>query len=362
MEVSRYDLVVAGGGPAGTAAAITAVRWGARVLLLEAGRYPRHKVCGEFVSAEALGALRDLLGPDQHTLVDTAVRTTRARLFVDASVVEIPISPAASIPRYELDTALWQAAVCAGVECRQSVAAEHIARTGDAFQISTTAGPFVSSIVLDASGRWSKLRARSTGATSKKPHWLGLKAHFRTHDGAQRTTDLYFFGAGYCGVQPLSDCEVNVCAMVEPDVARQLSEVFGLHSGLSQRSQAWVPTTDVFATSPLMFQARQPTCDGVLCVGDAAAFVDPFVGDGISLALRSGVLASETLKPFFVGAATLEQALRRYRNEYERRFARALLTASWMRKLLHAPRLVRRLALHTMQCPRVAERVFNSTR
>ena len=58
-----YDLIVIGGGPAGCAAAITAAQEGASVLLQERGRFPRHKVCGEFVSAESLHVLEKLLGP-----------------------------------------------------------------------------------------------------------------------------------------------------------------------------------------------------------------------------------------------------------------------------------------------------------
>ena len=63
MAIARpeFDLAIIGGGPAGASAAITAARLGARVALLEAGEFPRHKVCGEFVSAESLDILRDLL-------------------------------------------------------------------------------------------------------------------------------------------------------------------------------------------------------------------------------------------------------------------------------------------------------------
>ncbi len=69
-----YDLIVVGGGPAGSSAAITAARNGARVLLLERGRFPRQKVCGEFVSAESLGLLGDLLDAKQRGLLDDAIR------------------------------------------------------------------------------------------------------------------------------------------------------------------------------------------------------------------------------------------------------------------------------------------------
>ena len=365
MEVKPYDVVVVGGGPAGTAAAITSARLGARPLLLESGRFPRHKVCGEFVSGESFGALRKLLGPDRQKLLDSAVGTRRARLFLDAGVAEIAIVPAAGIARYELDAALWRAAECAGADCRQQVTVEKIIRRGAAFEIGTTAGAFVARSVIDASGRWSNLRSRSASARKEGLRSLGLKAHFRSSgpdNSGERTTDMYFFPGGYCGVQPLAGAEINVCAMVGADVAKRFDDVFALHPALRARSRSWERTTEVIATSPLIFRAHRAEYDGVLCAGDAAAFLDPFVGDGISLALRSGMLASETLAAFWHGVTWLEQALRDYRIEYERRFLRTLQMASRLRKILGAPRPVRWLAFRAMRWPPVAEYVVRNTR
>src|SRR5579885_293610 len=111
----NYDLVVIGGGPAGTAAAIMCARTGARVLLLERGRFPRQKVCGEFTSAEALTILQELLGPNS-SLLQNGIGITQGRLFLDGRVLKVPISPAAlSIARFDLDSALLQRAEGAGV-------------------------------------------------------------------------------------------------------------------------------------------------------------------------------------------------------------------------------------------------------
>src|SRR5277367_30082 len=97
---NMYDLVVIGGGPAGTSAAITAARAGARVLLLERGRFPRHKVCGEFVSAESLDLLANLLDSDSKTLLSDAVRIAKARIFLDGHMLQtVTDRPAASIAR-----------------------------------------------------------------------------------------------------------------------------------------------------------------------------------------------------------------------------------------------------------------------
>src|SRR5690348_3923268 len=98
-----YDLIVIGGGPAGAAAAITATRKGARVLLLERGHYPRHKVCGEFVSAESLDLLSTMLSARCSLALQDAIRIGRARLFADSRILETRIDPpAASIARIDL--------------------------------------------------------------------------------------------------------------------------------------------------------------------------------------------------------------------------------------------------------------------
>jgi len=110
-----YDLIVIGGGPAGTSAAITAARGGASVLLLERGRFPRHKVCGEFVSAESLALLANLLDSKHKTLLNDAIRIGDARIFLDGRMLQtVTDPPAASIARLELDAALWDSAIASG--------------------------------------------------------------------------------------------------------------------------------------------------------------------------------------------------------------------------------------------------------
>jgi hypothetical protein len=120
LSQSIFDLIVIGGGPAGASAAITAAREGARVLLLERGSFPRHKVCGEFVSAESLDLLGGFLGARHAPLLASAIRIPQARLFFDGSPLQTPIDPpAASIARLDLDAALWELAGEYGVETRQ---------------------------------------------------------------------------------------------------------------------------------------------------------------------------------------------------------------------------------------------------
>jgi menaquinone-9 beta-reductase len=362
-----YDLIVIGGGPAGTSAAIACARNGARVLLLERGRFPRQKVCGEFVSAESLDLLACLLAPQDERLLGDAVRISRARIFFDDRLIETPVHPpAASIPRLSLDAALWNSAERCGVEARQQVVVQSISGTGP-FLVASSAGEFRSRALINAAGRWSNLNREPANGRDAGAKWLGLKGHF-TEPCQSPSVDLYFFEGGYCGVQPIAvgdglEQSVNACAMVRADVANTLSEVFICHAALRKRTAQWKPLSDPVATSPLVFSQPQPERDGILMAGDAVAFVDPFVGDGISLALRSGRLASESLLPFFAGAVSLVEAARTYRFAYERQLAPVFRMSSKLRRMLSLPQIIRTPILSLLEkSPAITQLLVSKTR
>jgi menaquinone-9 beta-reductase len=357
-----YDLIIIGGGPAGTSAAISAARGGARVLLLERGRFPRHKVCGEFVSAESLSLLQDLLDHKHTALLGDAVRIPRARLFLDGRTLHANVDPpAASIARFDLDAALWHSAQSFGVDARQQVTAQSVSGSGP-FRIITTDGEFESRALINASGRWSNLNLAPADNGTRPEKWLGVKAHF-AEPSSQPSVDLYFFEGGYCGVQPVGDGRVNASAMVRADVASSLPEVFTQHSALRDRSRNWDQVSDPVSTSPLIFRSPQPERDGVLLAGDAAGFVDPFVGDGISLALRSGSLAARCLKSFFSGEATLLDALGRYGRAYKDSLLPVFRTSSKIRKMLVLPEYVRKPVLSFLESsPAITNYLVRKTR
>ena len=329
MEIN-YDVAVIGGGPAGTAASIAAARAGKKVILFERGRYPRHKVCGEFVSPESHHVLVNLLGND-HPLLQTPAMISRARMFADGRCIEFQLHERAwSITRHDLDFALWQAAEQSGVHCKietkvDSIASDHVITVGERVNAKT---------VINASGRWSNLRRP---IKQDGPQLIGLKAHF-SGEYAPDSTDIYFFEGGYCGVQPISATAVNASAVVQSNVATSMEEVLAAHPDLWLRSRQWERITDLVTTSPLIHRAPEPVTDGVLNVGDAAGFIDPFVGDGISLALRSGVLAAQCA-----------QDPERYGAEYTSRFSKAFRTSSAVRRLTQAPHFVRRAAIFAFQ-------------
>ena len=364
-----YDLAIIGGGPAGASTAISAAREGARVLLLERGRFPRHKVCGEFVSAESLTLLKGLLNPQHAAVFEDAVRIPRARIFLDGRILQAAVDPpAASIARFDLDAALWQSAVSAGVDARQQATVQSIAGAGP-FRVATAGEEFEARALVNASGRWSNLNLPPPDNGRRTQKWLGVKAHF-SEPVSHPSVDLYFFESGYCGVQPVAVSDkksaagrVNASAMVRADVASSLTEVFAQHPALRERSRNWTLLSDPVSTSPLIFRNPQPERDGVLMAGDAAGFVDPFVGDGISLALRSGSLAARCLQPFFADKASLLDAVRHYRQAYDSSLLPVFRASSKIRRMLVLPGYIRRPFLSILEnSPAITNYLVRKTR
>jgi flavin-dependent dehydrogenase len=356
-RLSAYDLIIAGGGPAGCAAAITAKRAlpSAKILLLEKGTYPRHKVCGEFVSPEALGLLRSLIGDE--SAIATALRIEKGQLLMENTTLDVPLKPAAiSLPRYQLDALLWSAALRAGVECVTGTATQ-VSRANGEYVVHLERDKLQARAVINASGRWSNL----SESPAPKEKWIGLKAHF-AEPSPPSTVNLYFFSGGYCGVQPVDGSSVNACAMVQADVARDLASTWKQHPALQARSQSWTQLTETFATAPLVFRPPRATRDGVLLAGDAAGFIDPFLGDGISLALRSGAMAGQAVADFCAGKVIMEGARARYERAYERNLAPAFQRASHLRRLLTLPTIIRTPLINLARLPGVAGLVFRSTR
>lgn len=344
---STYDVAVVGAGPAGSAAAISASARGLRVLLLESGQFPRHKVCGEFVSAEAAGVIRFLLRADAEPLLN-APRITTSRLHSGGKSVCIPLNPPAySIPRFVLDEYLWKSAGQHGVACRMATAAR-VSGDGVGFKIVTDVGEFSARHVINASGRWSKLSRRIAACHGA---WIGLKAHFEGE--TEDTVDLYFLKGGYCGVQPVSPGILNACALVRQGTAKTLEQVFARDPELACRARLWRRTTELFATAPVYLGAGLPLSDGMLQVGDAAGFVDPFVGDGISLALRSGVLAGRC-----IGVVPAEEYARLYREAFRDIFR----NTRQVRSLVALARPLRPLLIKAFETPAVSNWIFHRTR
>jgi menaquinone-9 beta-reductase len=307
------------------------------------------------VSPESLRLLRSLL---EHDPFQRQPEISSARIFLDHKVISLPVSPAAcSISRFELDAALLQAARRCGVCGEEGVTVQDVTHDG-LFTVQTAQKTLTAKAVLNATGRWSQLTQHPVSGQTK---WIGLKTHF-AENALPNSVDLYFFPGGYCGVQPVAQNVVNAAAMVEAGAARSLDEIFAAHPELGRRSRDWKPLFPVITTSPLYFRPPETEDRGMMLAGDAAGFIDPFAGDGISLALHSGALAAESLAGFLQDKCSLAESHQRYKAAYSRRFVPAFRNAARLRRVLSVPSWLRSGLLGLVGTRPIGRLVVHGTR
>jgi flavin-dependent dehydrogenase len=154
---------------------------------------------------------------------------------------------------------------------------------------------------------------------------------------------------------------VNVCALVRAERARTVEDVLACHERLRQASRGWERACDTVTTGAVAFRRPETQRDEALLAGDAAGFIDPFVGDGIAIALRSGSMAGEIAAG--VGReTTIEQAHARYAQRYHAAFDGAFRNARRLRKMLELPGMARTAIIAMLKFPGAAEMVVRATR
>jgi menaquinone-9 beta-reductase len=299
----QEEVLVLGGGVAGCAAAIALARKGRGVTLIEREHTPRHKVCGEFLSGEALEDLH-ALGIDVASL--GAVPIDYVRLAAARRAAEAPLPfPAASLTRKALDTALIAAAIAAGVRVNRGRSVQSLNRaTGNLWQAMLDDGTtYESPTAFLATGKHD-LRGH---VRPKDPHqWVAFKMYYRL-SAAQTAeladaSELTLYSGGYGGIQPVEDGITNFCCVVQ----RRYFARAGLRwEGLLAKMQQDCPhlAMRLDGAEPLLDKpitithipygyVRRTTEEGLYCIGDQAAVIPSFTGDGISIALHTARCAA----------------------------------------------------------------------
>ncbi len=358
------DLAIIGGGPAGAAAAFTAARRGLSVAIVERGEFPRDKVCGEFISPEALPLLSQM-APD---LVAAAPSITRVEFIAPRGRPRgFPLpEPALGISRLGLDAALWQAAGAAGATLMPHTAAESVETAFTTFRLRLAGGNALDTRALDAralivaAGRWFRLPGLVGDPAAGRTHpWLGVKARFRGL-APRAALELYCFPGGYCGLAPVENDWTNLCCLIHRDRAGALADsrdfaawiaAAANHPALRDRLRAGVQVTPTLVTAPVLIGPRAPVNGRALFAGDAAGFIDPFTGDGIARALLSGALAVEQLADPAAYAATLARSARPAERASRR-----------LRALVSAPGWLQSAAITALARPPFGPRLLAATR
>ena len=297
------DVVIVGGGLAGSAAAIVLANAGRDVVLLERESQPQHKVCGEFLSQEALTYLRSL-GVDVASLGGVPIRSVRLAGRASQSEAGLPFA-AMSLTRRRLDEELLLLAARAGAKVLRGCRVNGIERSGEGWTAMMAGEQSVSATTsFLATGKHDlHARARPKG---KQPNLVAFKMYWRLLPeqaaALEGHVELVLYRGGYAGLQPVEEGVANLCCLVErAELQRMGGRWENLLAGmqrecglLRERLQGAEPLLEKpLAIAAIPYGYVREMSDGLWALGDQAAVIPSFTGDGMSIALHSGCLAAQ---------------------------------------------------------------------
>ena len=328
---ARWDAVVVGAGPAGSATALQLARAGARVLLLDRARFPREKPCSEYLSPESTRVL-ERLGTDVLGAVAAAspARLTGMKVVAPsgAAVVGRFETFSFALPRTRFDAILRNAAEGAGAEVREGVKVEELMYEGGAVAgvVARDTGhgtrdTYRSRIVVGADGLRSVVARRLGAVRAIGPKRIAFTAHVSGVHDVDDLGEMHVGRPGYVGLGPIGN-GVTTVALVVPVAEANRGERFfdelNRFPGVAGRFDARRIARQVLATGPFARWSRRAVASGggALLVGDAADFFDPFTGQGIYSALRGAELAAAAILTTLATGASLQPYTRARRREF----------------------------------------------
>jgi flavin-dependent dehydrogenase len=382
-NLQSSDVIVVGAGPAGTSASILLAQRGVKVLLLEKSRFPREKLCGEFLSPETLH-LFERLGVRER-MMDAGAQVIRNWVLVapGGQRIEIPLKwlseggEAIGLSRARMDQILLDRARECGVTVREGFhVAPRLSREGELTLIEGKAAGgaperFSTRLLIDASGRNGLFAGTAQKATQRsRGRFFGLKVHLRGVEGLGDTGELFFFRDGYGGMSAVEGGRTNLCFITTEETLRAakgdrhaLLELTMLtNPAARERLRGAVTDGDWLGTGPLEY-GRRASVPGVLAIGDAGAFIDPFTGSGMLLALTSGELIAQVISASFAaGEMQPELISSRYQKIQRHSFNWRFRACALLRRLAFKPATRNVLALLLEQHRSLARLAALSTR
>lgn len=350
-RVTEFDVLIVGGGPAGSSAAIRLASKGARVLLVEREKFPRAKLCGEFISPECLGQFEQLgVAERMRAAGGSGVRDTvfyarggRGVAVPSAWFGGAGGGAALGLSRAEMDERLLARAREVGVEVLEEAEVVGVL-TGDGGRVAgvrvRTGGggdvgdsnvggvrrkerEFRALVTIDATGRARvvarcaerEIKNRDAGSKKslssgtkrtarKRATLVAFKAHVEGARGGDGVCEIYFYRGGYGGLSPVEGGRSNLCFIASAQDVRALGGDAGrvVREVLMENARARVALEGARVCSAWLSVALESfgrrelvPREGLIAAGDAASFIDPFTGSGMLMALENGELVAEAI-------------------------------------------------------------------
>ena len=343
----NFDVIIVGGGLAGLSSAIHLSKRNLCVLVIEKNSYPKHKVCGEYISNEVLPYL-DFLEVNVFNL--GAKKIDKFQLStVKGKLISTPLPLGGfGISRFCLDEALANKAIENSVEMLQDTVKD-IQFLNDEFSVKTkNKKTYKAKIVIGAYGKRANLDVKLDRKFIKtKAPYLAVKTHVKG-EFPEDLVALHNFEGGYCGISKVENDSINLCYITNfktfkkyKNIEEFQQKVVFKNTFLKTIFSNTVPVFDEPLTiSQISFEDKKPIENHMLMCGDTAALIHPLCGNGMSMAIRSAQIASLLIIDFFNSETPNRETLeKKYLREWNKAFKLRLKTGHIVANLFNQPKI-----------------------
>jgi menaquinone-9 beta-reductase len=334
--MEHFDVAIVGGGPAGSSCAAFCARAGLHTLVLEREKFPREKVCGDCLNPSCWAVLNQLDLADRTRALPHAKLERAEFIAIDGHrvITDLPSSDQCefAIKRSFFDELLLKRACELDAQIREETTVTALTNSSR-WRIETASGEnFAAKMLVGADGRNSTVARLCNLLPRPERERIALQSHVPLPDNFRNRVVLQLFPQGYVGLSPVNDGELNVCLVAKPGNINALKTWATKRFAVSS-DHAWRTIT------PLTRAAIPPTHENLFLIGDAARVIEPFTGEGIFYAMRSGQLAANAIARIIRGEDR-QRAMRKFGRAYTEMYRGRL----WINRLARAAVLSPRIA------------------
>ncbi len=346
MKIAK-DVVIIGGGLAGLTSAIHLSKLGIKVVIIEKNDFPKHKVCGEYISNEVLPYF-NWLGIEIRDLKPSKINKMKfSTLSGSAISSDLPLG-GFGISRYELDYYLSQKAIQNGCQIIQDTATD-IQFIDDKFFVTTLDNlKLKSKVVIGAFGKRSNMDQKlNRNFIFKKSPWLAVKAHY-SGDFPDDLVGLHNFKGGYCGVSKIENNKINICYLVDYETFKKHKNIEEFQSKIICKNphlklvfeNSILLFDKPLSISQISFEKKATVENHIIMIGDTAGLIHPLCGNGMAMAIHSAKIASDLILDYFNNKIKSRKELeKRYIEDWNKNFKYRLSAGRLLAKILRNEKL-----------------------
>lgn len=345
--MKNKEVLIIGGGLAGLTAAIHLSKIGLQVTVIEKNEFPKHKVCGEYISNEVLPYLNwlDLNIADLNPTNITNLEFSTANGKTIKST--LPLG-GFGISRFTLDEYLYKKALKNGCTILQDNV-ENIVFENNQL-IVTTANKTIlkSEIVIGAFGKRSNIDQKlNRDFIKKKSYWLAVKAHY-SGDFPNDVVGLHNFKGGYCGVSKVEKNMINICYLADYKTFKQYKNIEEYQKSVVSENphlkvifeESSLLFEKPLTISQISFEKKQAVENHILMIGDTAGLIHPLCGNGMAMAIHSAKIVSELVQKYYNSEIKSRNELEeKFIHEWNLNFKKRLKTGRFLSSILQKQKL-----------------------